>query len=95
MVKFKLNQLKDNAYKKVTDAIYNYMYGIGYTDTFIVKLAVGRNANTASYINEVVYKYNRTIEFLNDWWEGESYVAVLGILPITDVTNFDDIKGKE
>lgn len=91
MIEWILNPLTDNAYNKVADAIYDYVFGVGNTDTFIVRLAVGKNTKVTHYINEVVYKYNNTIEFLNDWWEGEPYVAVLGILPITDVMEFDDI----
>lgn len=91
MVEFNLNPLTDNAYVKVADAIYDYMFDIGDIDIFIVRLAVGENTKIAYYINKVVYKYNNGIEFFDDWWEGEPYVAVLGILPITDVTDFDDI----
>ena len=93
MVEFKLNPLKDNAYKKVTDAIHNYMFGIGNAGTFIVRLAIGKDSERVYYTNEVVYKYNNNIEFFDDWWEGEPYVAVLGILPIVYIasSDFDDI----
>lgn len=92
MVEFKLNSLKDNAYTKVTEVIHDYVFSVGVTNDFIVKLAVGENAKTANHINEVAYRYDNNIVFLNDWWEGEPYVAVLGILPVTDATDFDDIK---
>lgn len=91
MVEFVLNPLTDNAYKKVAEAIYDYVFNIGYDDTFIVKIAIGKNNMAVNYIREVAYKYNNSIEFFNDWWEGESYVAILGILPVTDVTDFDNI----
>lgn len=92
MVEFKLNSLKDNAFIKVTEVIYDYVFSVGINDDFIVRLAVGKNAKTANHINEVAYRYDDSIVFLNNWWQGEPYVAVLGILPVTDVTDFDDIK---
>ena len=91
MVEFKLNMPKDNAYTKVTEVIHDYVFSVGATDDFIVRLAVGKNAKTANHINEVAYRYNNSFIFLNNWWEGEPYVAVLGILPVSDVTDFDDI----
>lgn len=91
MIEWILNPLKDNAYKEVKKAIRDYVFSVGITDTFIVRLAVGETSKVTYYINEIVYRYNNSIEFLNDWWEGEPFVAVLGILPITDVTEFDDI----
>lgn len=93
MVEFKLKPLKDNAYKKVADAIYNYVFCVGDADTFIIRLAIGKDSERVYYINEVVYKYNNDIEFFNDWWKGDPYVAVLGILPIVYIasSDFDDI----
>lgn len=95
MIEWTLNPLKDNAYKKVEEAIHDYMFVVGNINTFIVRIAVGKTSKVASHTNEVVYKENNEIVFLDDWWEGEPYVAVLGIIPVTDVTDFDDIKMEE
>ena len=56
------------------------------TDTVICSIGVSYDGLTYDLMNEVACpeKYN-SIEFLNDWWEGEKYIKLFGIKTINEL----------
>lgn len=54
-------------------------------DTVIVSVGISHDGKTYERRNEVASPCNGDIEFLYDWWEGEQFLRVYGIVTIDDL----------
>ena len=69
-------------------------------DTYIVRIKMKYSSEKEYvYTNEVLDWCGGYFEWLNDWWEGQQDVQILGCIPLRDVevpSNFiNDKHGKE
>lgn len=59
-------------------------------DTVIVSISTSYDGNTYEARNEIASPYGSdNIEFLYDWWEGEKFIKLFGIVTINEL----DISG--
>ncbi len=81
-------ELKDgqDGYDVVGEYIQRYWQHNAY-DTVLVCISVSYDGRDYSLYNEVAYPDNNcdTIVFLNDWWEGEKFIKILGIEAVSDL----------
>lgn len=81
---------RQSGYDVIEDYIRRYWKHNNSTDTVICSIEVSYDGLTYALIKEVACprSYNR-VEFLNDWWEGEKYIKLIGIKSIYEL----DISG--
>lgn len=74
-----------NGYDVIREYICRYWDHNAYEDV-IVSIGASYDGKTYTHYNEVASPYFETdnfVEFLNDWWEGEKYIRLFGIKPIS------------
>ena len=78
--------LKDNenGYSKVEEYVKRYWGHHGDEDV-IVSVEASYDSVEWRCTNEIASPYQRGVEWLNDWWEGEKYIKVTGIQSISDM----------
>lgn len=82
----------ENGYEKVGEYVKRYWDVHGDGDV-IVALETSHSASRWDYHNEIaspLYSFGDSIEWLNDWWEGEKYIHIKGI---QNVDTFDILGG--
>lgn len=88
MVTIKIND-KQSGYDVIGEYIRRY-WDHHYTDTVVCSIGISYDGESYEYHNEVASPYNfDDIEFLYDWWEGQQYIKLLGIVSIDEI----DISG--
>ena len=56
------------------------------TDTVVVSLGLSHDGRIYEHRNEVASPYNwDDIEFLYDWWEGEKFLRLFGIISLDGI----------
>lgn len=86
MVSFILND-QDTGYDVIVNRINRY-YKVHNRDTVIVSIGISYDGEKWEYMNEVAYPLDylcSEIEFLNDWWEGQQYIKLLGIESVSNL----------
>lgn len=84
MVEIKLKDWQ-TGYDVVGDYVRRYWEHNVFEDT-IVSIGVSYDGKTYCHYNEIVSPYFENddfVEFLNDWWEGEKYIRLFGIKPVS------------
>lgn len=89
MIEIKLDK-HHNAYDIVGEYVERYWQEHYYTDV-IVRMATSYNGKIFAPFNEIVLFNGDTIEYINDWWEGEEYLQIYGIIDIHKVTVPDNL----
>lgn len=77
----------ENGYEKVGKYVKRYWDVHGEEDV-IVALETSHSASQWDYHNEIaspLYSFSESIEWLNDWWEGEKYIHIMGIQSVDTV----------
>lgn len=72
-----------NGYSAIKQYIYKYFDKNIFSDV-IVRIGTSYDNVKWDVFNEFA-RFNAndlTIEFLNDWWEGETFIRIYGIVPI-------------
>ena len=88
MIKIQLKDEQDG-YDAVGEYIRRYWCHNIRTDV-VVSLRISHDGKTYETCKEVAAPYNfDDIEYLNDWWEGEKFIKILGIKAISEL----DISG--
>lgn len=79
-------------YDIVGKYVERYFKHNGYRDV-LVSLGYSYDNSDFDYTNEICSPEEDDIEFLSDWWEGQTYITIFGIQPISDidVKMFDSI----
>lgn len=77
-----------NGYDAIEAVIWKY-FDHNPMDDLIVRIGISYDGNDYDVENELVLVENGSIEFLNDWWEGQKYIRVYGIQSIPNL----DISG--
>ncbi len=84
MIELKLNEDQD-AYDIVGKYIEKYWQEHYYTDV-LVRIATSYDGKTYAPSNEfVAFDGKDGMEYQNDWWEGERYLKIYGIIDIREV----------
>jgi len=86
MVSFILND-QDTGYDVIVNRINRY-YKVHNRDAVIVSIGISYDGEKWEYMNEVAYPLDylcSEIEFLNDWWEGQQYIKLLGIESVSNL----------
>ena len=86
MVSFILDD-KDTGYDIIAERIMRY-YKTHIPDAVIVSIGFSYDGEKWEYMNEVAYPIdylNNSIEFLNDWWEGQKYIKLFGIESVSNL----------
>ena len=74
-----------NGYDAVAEHVRKYWFEKVYS-TVVVTLSIADDGKHYTKHNEVVSPINfDDCEFLNDWWEGEKYIKILGIKDIDEI----------
>ena len=90
MIEIKLNEYQ-NAYEIVGEYIEKYWKEHYYT-CVIVRIATSYDGKKYDIFNEfVAFDGNDGMEYEHDWWEGEEYLKIYGIMDIHDITVPDNI----
>lgn len=55
------------------------------TDTVICRIGTSYDGNSYEIRNEAVCPTMDGMEFLYDWWEGERFITIYGIISLNDV----------
>ena len=81
-------------YDVVGDYVRDYWKKTSYA-TAIVLLETSYDGKEYSNNNEVVSPFSNpydidSMEFLHDWWEGEKYIRIRGIMNICDIDCFEE-----
>ena len=71
-------------YDVVSEYVADY-WTKNYYSEVIVLLEISYNGEIFYKCNEIVYPNNTDVEFLNDWWEGQKYIKILGIISVDEV----------
>ena len=68
----------ENGYEKVGEYVKRYWDVHGDGDVIV---SVEASYDTVEWhcTNEIASPYQRGVEWLNDWWEGEKYIHIKGI----------------
>lgn len=83
-IEFNLKAHRDSGYDIVGDLIIKYFNHNDYSDV-IVRIGTSYDGKRYDITNEVAFFENCDILFENDWWEGERFIRVYGIVSIDDV----------
>lgn len=78
---------QDTGYDVIANRINRY-YKTHNQDTVIVSIGISYDGEKWEYMNEVAYPLDylsSEIEFLNDWWEGQRYIQLLGIESVSNL----------
>lgn len=78
---------QDTRYDVIASRINRY-YKTHSQDTVIVSIGISYDGEKWEYMNEVAYPLDylsNDIEFLNDWWEGQRYIKLLGIESVSNL----------
>lgn len=82
-------ELKDgqDGYEAVEEYVDRYCQLNGYQDV-IVSIATSYDGKEYNLFNEIVFPDNNCVSFtfLNDWWEGEKFIKILGIKGVNELT---------
>ena len=89
MIDIKLNE-EQNGYDVISEYIKKF-WKHHPENTVVVSFSISSDGVDYTPLSEVTYPYWNGIEFLNDWWEGEEYIHLFGIIDIMDIENFEDI----
>lgn len=84
MVEIKLENGQDG-YDVIGNYIRRYWDRNAYEDV-IVSIGTSYDGKIYAHYNEIVSPYFETddfVEFLHDWWEGEKYIRLFGIKPVS------------
>lgn len=80
--------LKNNesGYEAVTKYVEKYWDNHIWDDS-VVRLDISYNGKDWDEITEIVYPTNncREVEWLNDWWEGQKYINLIGIATVDEI----------
>ena len=88
MVDIKLKE-GQTGYDAVDEYVQRYWDRNGHDDV-IVSLGISYNGNFYAFSKEVVSPhYPIGVEYLNDWWEGQKFIKILGIKSVEEL----DISG--
>lgn len=71
-------------YDVVSKYIADYWIKNYYSEV-IVSLEISYDGEIFYKFNETAYPNNTGIEFLDDWWEGQKYIKILGIISVDKV----------
>ena len=87
----------ETGYDKVDRVIKKYCEETNTYEDLIVRIRMRySNANDWEYHNLI---YETSLPYLFDcnhsWWEGETYVEVVGIIPVSDISPMTFIQVKE
>lgn len=77
-----------NGYDVVEALICNY-FKHNPMDDLVIRIGMSYDGDDWDVENELVLVENGSIEFLNDWWEGQKHIRVYGIQSIPNL----DISG--
>lgn len=81
-------ELKDgqDGYEAVAEYIDRYCRRTAYQDV-VVSIATSYDGKDYNLLNEVVFPDNCCDDFifLNDWWEGEKFIKILGIKGVSEL----------
>lgn len=89
MIEIKLEN-GQTGYDAIGEYICRYWKHYNMVDTVVVSISISYDGNTYEHRNEVACPYNREdIEFLYDWWEGEKFIRLFGIISLDEI----DISG--
>lgn len=80
MVEIKLKN-KQTGYDIVGEYIERY-WKHNIIDQVVVSLGLSRDGLVYEHYNEVASPCNSDIMFERDWWEGEEYIRIFGIISI-------------
>ena len=84
MVEIKLENWQ-RAYDVIEEYIRRYWKHYNMVDTVVASIGISYDGNTYEHRNEVACPYNGDIEFLNDWWEGEKFIRLFGIISLDGI----------
>ena len=90
LVNIELNN-KESGYEKIASYIRRYWEHNFFTD---VVVSIGTSYNGVDYclLKEIASPYNANdVEFLNDWWEGEKYIKLFGIMSLEEIDVYGGI----
>lgn len=82
------------AFDQINEFLYNHVMNMGEDycfGTFAVYLSYSYELNKDKHSSIEVFEIdpcNQTITWFNDWWEGQRYVTMIGILNVTEA--FDE-----
>lgn len=80
MVEIKL-QKNQTGYDAVGEYIERY-WNHTIIDQVVVSMGLSRDGVTYEHYNEVASPYNSDIMFERDWWEGQKYIRLFGIVSV-------------
>ena len=87
MIEIELKNGK-TGYDAVGEYIHRYWKHYGVNDTVIVSIGTSYDGRIYEHRNEVAspyYSYGDDIEFLYDWWEGEKFIRLFGIISLDGI----------
>ena len=75
-----------NGYDEVGKHILDFWRGYSFCTT-IVRIRKSYDGTNWDTSNEIVYpvEWNSDMEWLNDWWEGQQFIRILGIKAVDDL----------
>jgi len=88
MIELQLNE-GVSGYDAVADYIQRY-WEHNITDTVVVSLGISYDGSTYELVKEVASPIDfNDVEFLNDWWEGQKFIRLIGIRTVQEL----DVRG--
>lgn len=85
MIEIKLEN-GQTGYGVIGEYIHRYWKHYNMTDTAVVSIGVSYDGDTYKHRNEVVCPCcDNDIEFLYDWWEGEKFIRLFGIISLDGI----------
>lgn len=85
MIEIKLEN-GQTGYDAIGEYIHRYWKHYNMVDTVVVSIGISYDGNTYEHRNEVACPYSgEDIEFLYDWWEGEKFIRLFGIISLDGI----------
>lgn len=85
MIEIKLKN-GQSGYDVIGEYIRRYWKHYNMTDTVVVSIGTSYDGKVYEHRNEVASPYNfDDIEFLYDWWEGEKFIRIFGIISLDGI----------